>query len=360
VPASPTAVTDVAIIGAGPVGLELAVALKREQVEYLHFEAGQIGQTIFHWPPHTQFFSSPERIAVAGLPIHSVDQQKITGEAYLAYLRTVTEYFDLQVRTYEKVADIERDGGGFVLHTVRAGRTHAYRARRVVFSSGGMAGPRRLGIPGESLPHVHYVPDDPHRYFRTQLLIVGGRNTAVEAALRNWRAGARVAVSYRRRQFDPEIVKRHLYAEVNGLIETGQIRFFPETTPVEICQEHVVLAATCEGGLVEGQFHRVEADFVLMCTGFVADMGLFERVGVELTGDERMPIYDDKTMETNVPGVFVAGTATAGTQQRFKVFIETSHLHVEKIVAALTGRRPKLIDLADARRYQIAPSELES
>jgi len=351
--------TDVALIGAGPVGLELAVALRQSGTKYVHFDAGQIGQTIFNWPPQTQFFSSPERIAIAGFPIHSVDQQKITGEQYLAYLRTVVEYFNLDIQTYERTLSIEPVGDGFLVRTRRASGERAYRSQKVILSTGGMARARRLGIPGEDLPHVDCTPADPHKYFRTRLLIVGGRNSAVEAALRNWRAGAKVAISYRRTEFDCQIVKRHLFAEVTSLIQTGKIDFYPETAPVEIRPDCVLLAPVRDGKPIEGPRRGVGADFVLMCCGFVADMRLFEEAGVELRGAAQVPVYNEETMETNVPGLYVAGTATGGTQERFQSFIETSHIHVERIIQAITGRPAEIWNHAEASRFQYHPSELE-
>ncbi len=328
---------DVALVGAGPIGLELAAALKRAAVEAVHFEAGQIGRTIARWPPNTHFFSSPERIAIAGVPIPNVDQTKITGEAYLAYLRSVVEQFDLRIRTYERVLNVSPEKGEFIIQTEnRAGR-QVYRARRVVLATGGLARARRLDIPGEDLPHVSHYPADPHKYFRTRVLVVGGRNSALETALRCFRAGARVTISYRRDALDPEIPKPHLVAEITMWMEEGKIDFLPATVPVEITPRHVALAPTRHGQATAGPRTCLPADFVLLCTGFEADMSLCQAAGVELQGDRRVPVLDPRTLQTNVPGLYVAGTATAGTQERFRAFIETCHVDVEKIVAALTG-----------------------
>lgn len=333
---------DVAIIGAGPVGLELAIALKHAGINHVIFDAGQIGDTIFKWPPSTHFFSSPERIAIAGVPIPNVDQTKITGEAYLAYLRSVVELFDIRVNNYERVENIRPSDSAsersFELQTTTWKGGNRYRCRHLVLATGGMAGPRRLGIPGEDLPHVSHYPADPHRYFQTRVLIVGGRNSAMESALRLFRAGAQVTISYRRDDFDTGIPKRFLMAEVQMWMNEGKIACIPATAPVEINPDHVVLAPTSAGNVVEGAPIRHETDFVLLCTGFQADMSLFERLGVELVGEARKPVFDPATMETNIPGVYVAGTATAGTQERFEAFIETSHVDVDKIAAALKSR----------------------
>jgi thioredoxin reductase (NADPH) len=148
--------TDVAIIGAGPIGLELAVALKRQGIDYLHFEARQIGYTISWFAPQTHFFSSNERIAIAGVPLQTSDQSKATREEYLTYLRSVVQQFDLKINAYEPVTGIQRRDGAFLLSTLPAGGEKTYRCRRIVLATGGTDRPRLLNIPGENLPHVSH------------------------------------------------------------------------------------------------------------------------------------------------------------------------------------------------------------
>lgn len=350
----PANTMDVAVIGGGPIGIETAVALQEAGLRVVLFEAGQIGSAIMRWPPHTRFFSTPEHVAIAGLPVHSLDQRPITGEEYLAYLRTVVEFYDLDLHNYEPVEDIEREGEGFRLETRKLGAPQIYWARRVVLCTGGMAGPRRLNIPGEDLPHVaHYFPG-PHHYFRTSLLIVGGRNSALEAALRCWRAGAQVALSYRRPDIEWDRVKVHLADDIRARIEKNEIAYFPATLPVEIGQGYTMLAPTADGQTPSGAPFRFESDFVLLATGFVADQSLSRKAGVELTGPEEAPVYDPHTMETNVPGLYVAGTAAGGTQgSKFKYFISTTHDHVAKVVLAITGQPPRRLGTVPARNNAV-------
>ena len=346
---------QVAIIGAGPIGLEMAVVLKRLGIDYLHLEARQIGYTMSWWPRQTYFFSTTERIEIAGIPLQNTAQQRATGEEYLAYLLSVVEQLDLQVNTYEPVVGIQRVEDGFILHTQPQTGEQRYFCRKLILAIGDMHAPNRLGILGEELPHVSHYFEDPHQYFRKRLLIIGGRNSAAEAALRCWRAGSKVSLSYRRPEFDPQIVKHWILPDLKTQIELGNIQFYPETIPVEITPEHVLLEKV-DDLMPTGQCFAVPADFVLFNTGFIQDPCLFEMAGVQLVGDERAPAYNPDTMETNVPGLYVAGTAAAGSQKRYSLFLENTHVHVGKIALALTGRWPERLGTIPERRYE-APFE---
>ena len=328
------AVVQVAIIGAGPIGLEVAAALKRAGVDYLQFDAGQIGSTVGWWAPGTRFFSSPERIGIAGIPLALAHQEKATREEYLAYLRGVAQQLGLEIRRFERVVSIEPASRGFTLRTVSSSGEQAIEAEKVVAAIGDMHRPRLLGMPGEALPHVSHYFRDPHEYSGRRVVIVGGRNSAVEAAIRCWRAGARVTISHRRAGFDPERIKYWLLPEITHLIKSGHVQHYPLTLPRQISPTAVTLAPVSGG-----EPREIPADAVLLLTGYEMDGSILERAGVDLVGEQRAPRFDLATMETNVKGLFVAGTAAAGTQVRFKLFIENCHVHAERIVAAVTGRK---------------------
>jgi thioredoxin reductase (NADPH) len=319
----------VLIVGAGPIGLELAVALKRAGIEYVQLDAAQIASTIAWYAPQTHFFSSPERIAIAGVPLQTLDQTKATREEYLTYLRAVALQFDLRIETFERVTSIARQpDGAFEVRSTRRDGERIRRARKVVLAIGDMHHPRLLGVPGEELPHVSHYFGDPHSYFRSRILVVGGRNSAIEAAIRCVRVGAAVTLSYRNAELDADHIKFWLFPEIRGMIRDGRMTFLPETTVREIRPDVVLLS--------DGT--TVDADFVLLLTGYEQDPHLYLQAGVALTGPRRQPVVDSRTMETNVPGLYVAGTGAAGTQaSNTREFIETSHVHVERIVAALTG-----------------------
>ena len=318
----------VAIIGAGPIGIELAVALKQAGVDLIHFDAGQIGTTIEWYPLQMLFHSRADRLAIAGVPIQVPDQQKPKREEYLAYLRSVVEQFGLTIRTYERVIDARRAGEAFELRTSTVDGEKTYHAANVVLAIGAMHAPRPLGVPGEDQPNVSHYFREPHTYFGKRLLIVGGRNSAVEAAVRCQRAGAEVTISYRRSDFDPDKVKWWLLPEIRGMIRDGRVRFLPNTNVLEIRGTTVLLDSGA-----------ITADFVLALSGYKQDTTLFDMLGVKTDGDAREPLFDEETMETNVRGVYVAGTAVAGTPPRkVSVIVETCHVHVPRIVAAITGR----------------------
>lgn len=325
----------IALIGAGPVGIEIAVALKKAGLEYVHLDAGQVGQTIFGFAPATRFFSSNERIAVAGVPLQTPDQTKCTREQYLSYLRSIVQQFDLQICTYERVTSIVRDTDGFALSTETIHGGNRYRVQKLILATGGTAGPRRLGIAGEDQVNVHHRFTDPHLYFRRKLLIVGGKNSAVEAALRCHHAGAFVSLSYRRPALDAAHIKYWLYPEISGLTKAGRIVAHWGTAPVAIGGPAVTLR-----DVQSGAERTIDTDFVLLQIGFHADMSLARMAGVQLIGERQIPKINEATMETNVSGVFVAGTAVGGTQDQFQLFIENCHVHAQRIIAALTGQAP--------------------
>lgn len=319
----------VIIVGAGPIGLELHVVLKQMGVDVLQLEAGGIGQTITWYPKAARFFSSPERIAIAGVPLNIPDQTKATREQYLAYLRGVVQQFDLPIATHEPARQITRgDTGTF---TVKANQRIA-TCDHLVLAIGDMHLPRELGIEGEDLPHVSHYFDEPHDYFNRNLLIVGGRNSAAEAALRCHRAGANVTLSYRGESLDDNGIKYWLLPELKALIKAGEIQFHPNTSPTKITGTHVELNDSA----------AIEADHVLLLTGYLQDKTLFEMLGVNLVGENRAPEVDPATMQTNVANLYIAGTAAAGTQQRFKLFIENCHTHAAKIAQAVTGEHPPI------------------
>ncbi|MFW6368122.1 MAG: NAD(P)-binding domain-containing protein [Spirochaetota bacterium] len=343
----------VLIIGAGPIGIEVAAGMKTAGVSCIHIEAGQLGETITRWPRHARFFSSPERCAIAGIPVQTYDQEQLVGEVYLAYLRTVVETYNLDIQFYERATSLERTDNGFVVHTSTRTETRVYEVSSVVLATGDMNQPNRLGIPGEELQHVSHYFTEPHAYFQQRLMIVGGRNSALEAALRCFRAGAHVSVSYRRPALEKERTNSRLHLELSILTGKRFIPFYPSTVPVEIREDSILLADAEDRERVT----EVPTDFVLLLTGYRGDISLLEQAGAEF--NKSVPRIDMNTMQTSVPGLYVAGTAISGDQSSYSVFVATAHEHTLRIVRSLTGRDDIPYGTVAARRYPFSISDIK-
>jgi thioredoxin reductase (NADPH) len=324
------------------------VALKQAGIDYVHLDAGPAGTTMTWYPLQMQFHSNAERLAISGVPIQTADQQKVTREEFLAYLRAVVMQFDLRIRTYERVesiAIVERQAPSPVGADGQAGapvpprrifelttNRDVIRAEYVVLAIGAMHRPRLLGIPGEELPHVSHYFVEPHMYFGQRLVIVGGKNSAIEAAIRCQRAGAHVRLCYRGDDFDPSRVKFWLLPEMRSMLRDHRVRAILSATPIEIRERSIVLQTP--SGVVEEP-----ADFVLSLTGYEQDTSLFEMAGINVKGKDQNPAYDEATMESNVPGIFIAGTAIAGSPVgHVRIIVEDCHVHVPRIVDAITAR----------------------
>lgn len=344
--------TDVFLVGAGPIGMEIGSLLKRNDISYTHVDKGPLGNTIFNWAPNTTFFSSPEWTAIAGIPIQTVRQERITGEDYCTYLRQVAEILDLQVNTFEEVTDISSLDSSFLIRTKTFWGVNVYLAKKVILATGEMSRPNLLGLTGESAWFVSHSYKNPHYYFRKRVLVVGGGNSAFEGALRLWRAGAEVTISYRREQFIKEKILKRLYTDVGILIDKGQIKVHFDTQPLEF-NPGVSLLQKGE------QIIEVPVDFVFCATGYRQDKNLYEMCRIRLEGEERHPVFNPDTMETNVPGIFVAGTAVAGDQQMFKTFITNCHVHGEKILKAIKNGAVCITGNLPGRNFPISSGDLD-
>lgn len=318
---------DVLVVGAGPIGLETAAVLAAEGFKVRVVDAGPIGSTLVRtFPPHTRFFTSPERLQLFGAAIAPLNQEKLTGEEYLTYLRQYVATHELQVDTFTEVVHGTVEPVHVVARTL-SGVLQGYRSRWLVLATGGTDRPRRLGVPGEDLPHVSSYLGDPHRYAGRRVLVVGGRNSAVESALRCYRVGASVHLCHRQPAIHDR-VKFWLRPEVHSLLDEGVIAGHLPDHIVEITPSLVHLASG------EG----VRVDDVLLQIGYEQDQTLFDLFGVRRSGPNGAPVLDPDSMRSSQPEVFVVGTATAGTQGRFEVFIENCHDHPQRVAAALLGR----------------------
>lgn len=340
--------TVVAIIGAGPLGIELAIALKKLKIPFKVFDKAQAGQMIYNFPPQTHFFSSSELISIAGIPIQTIDQQKCTREYYLAYLRSLIMHFELELNTFEEVIEIKKiTPERFHIKTNSKAGQQEYFSRFVVFATGSTSKPRKLNIPGEEFRHVLVKMGDPHLYFQKEVVIIGGRNSAVETALRCYHAGAKSTIVYRGLSFDPESIKYWLYPELKGLLRKKLISCFVETEVLEILKSSVKIKIRRKqqylseiDSLPKDQsevIKEIPANFVIKTIGFDSDVSLCHQLGINIDSGN-VPEYNLETMETNICGAFLLGTIVGGTQKKYKVFIENTHVHIDKIMNTICNR----------------------
>jgi thioredoxin reductase (NADPH) len=321
--------TSVAVIGAGPCGLAAAIALKHAGIRSALYDRSCLVSSIASYPTFMTFFSTAEKIAIGGLPFVTATEKPTRREA-LAYYRMTVQHFGLVPRLYEPVAEIEREEQHFVVRseTVRGTVEAPYDA--VVIATGYFGTPNLLHVSGETLPHVSHLYHEGHEAFRRDVVIVGGGNSAVDAALDLLRCGARVTLVHFRDRLDPNI-KPWVLPEITNRIADGSIgvQWNSRVTRIDV-------DAVMTDGPAGAQ--RIRADRVFLMTGFTPDCGLLRQLGVTLNASTGVPSFDANTMETNIPRVFVAGVLASGNEGN-KVFIENGRGHGELIARRLATAR---------------------
>ena len=318
---------DVLIVGAGPIGLACAVAAKRRGLDPLVVDAGAVVNSVLHYPVGMTFFTTPDLLEIGGHPLACAGQ-KPTREEALKYYRGVARAEQLRIRPYTRLETARREGDALVCELSGRHGPERVRCGRLVLATGYYDHANPLGVPGEDLPHVSHRFDEAHRSFGLDVVVIGGKNSAIEAALELYRAGARVTLVYRRDAFKPT-VKYWLKPDIENRIGASQIaaRFGA-----------VVLAIEPEAVRIrrgDGQEERLPADRVYALTGYHPDFELFRRIGIALAPGTDRPSCDPETLETNVPGVHLAGSITAG-RATSEIFIENGRFDGEKIF----GRNP--------------------
>ncbi|MFC4078116.1 YpdA family putative bacillithiol disulfide reductase [Salinithrix halophila] len=312
---------ELIIIGAGPCGLSAAVEAKKRGIEPLIIDKGCIVQSIFRFPTFMQFFSTPGLLEIGGIPFVTAGEKPVRGEA-LKYYRAVVKAYNLDVHTYEKVTQLERKADHFVLHTEHRDGPKRYTARHVVVATGYYDNPKPLNIPGENLAKVKHYYTESHPYTGLDVLIVGGKNSAVDAAMDLQQAGARVTMAYRREAFTSS-VKPWVKPVIESAIRKGWVTMHWNTVVKEIREREVLLEK-------EGETFRLKNDVVFAMTGYQPQTEMLRRLGVRVDREAGAPVYNPDTMETEVPGLYIAGVIAAGKDAN-SIFIENGRFHGERI-----------------------------
>ena len=325
---------DVIIIGAGPSGLATAIEAKRRSLAVLNIDKGCVVNSLFNYPTNMTFFTTPELLEIGEIPFTTPANQKPTRSEALEYYRKVADYFGLKVRQYENVESITGKDGDLTVATIdRHQRICEYRTRKVVVATGYYDLVNYLHVPGEDLPKVHHYYKEAHPYFDTDVVVVGGKNSAAIAALELWRHGARVTLVHRGQGMHPH-VKYWIKPDIENRIKNGEIPAHFQSCVKEITPDAVVV--NTPAGEV-----TLKNDFVFLLTGYHPDYDFLRKIGIELTRDQCRPVCCPQTLESNVPGVYVAGVIVAGAKTN-EIFIENGRFHGKQIaedIAKKLGRK---------------------
>lgn len=318
------------VVGAGPCGLAAAIALQDAGVNALVIEKHNIVHSIYRYPTNLHFFSTPELLEIGGVPFATPSEKPSRREA-LEYYRTVAQRRGLRIQPYEEVVSIRKEKDRFKLQTAKNGQIRTYEAKYVVAATGYFDRPNEIGIPGEQLPKVSHYFTEAHPYAGTKVVIIGGNNSAMDASLELMRVGAEVTIVYRG-DAQKQKIKPWVKPVFDSMVEKGRIRMLYRSKVVGIHESHVLIED--EHGMVT----EPDNDFVLALTGFRPDRELLGEAGCKLIADTGAPVFDPKTMETSVPGLYVAGVVASGEDAN-EIFIETGRYHGIQIARHISAER---------------------
>lgn len=320
---------ELVIIGGGPIGLACGIAAKRAGIDYVILEKGTLVNSIFNYPLYMTFFSTAERLEIGNVPFTCIKPKPGRREA-LEYYRKVVESEKLNIRLFTEVLAIEKEENNeFNVKTTQG----VIRTKNTIIATGFFGKSQLMNVPGETLPKVRHYYKEPHEFAFRKVLVVGSQNSAIDAALQTFRKGAEVTMVIRNDQIG-ERVKYWIRPDIINRIEEQSIKAYFNSNIKEIKEDCVVIE-TPKGTL------ELENDFVLAMTGYRPDNNFLEKLGVRFSNDKKLqPFYDNKTMETNVPHLFIAGVICGGTETH-KWIIENSKIHAEMIVDYIVKRGEK-------------------
>jgi thioredoxin reductase (NADPH) len=316
---------DVVIIGAGPAGLSAAIEAHRAGLNYVVIEKGGVVNSVQQFPTAMSFFSTPELLEIGGIPFTSSSMRPTRTDGLEYYLK-VADYFKLRINLFEKVISVQKVDQRFELTTSKS----SYLSKSIIVATGYFDNPNLLNVPGEALPKVSHYYSEPFSFYRQNVAVIGGKNSAVIAALELYRHGASVALIHRKEQLS-EGIKYWILPDIENRIKEGSIAAHFLTEVKEIKADSIVL-----DNRVKGKF-SIPNDFAFALVGYHPDITLLTSIGVETNPDTMAPVHDEMTMETNVKGIYIAGSIAAGKNNN-KIFIENGRLHGRSIISSLLKR----------------------
>jgi thioredoxin reductase (NADPH) len=324
---------DVLVVGAGPTGLACAIEAQRAGLRTVLVDKGCLCNSLFHYPSNMTFFTTPELLEIGDMPFSSPNQKPTRNEA-LEYYRKVAEHYQLEFRQYQTVSGVTGEDGDFTITTIdQYSRHHAYGARKVILATGYYDLPNYLEVPGEELPKVLHYYHDPHPYYDQNVLVIGGKNSAAIAALDLWRHGAHVTLVHRGEKMHHH-VKYWILPDINNRIKNGEVTAWFSSSVTSIAEDSVELL-TPQGTVT------IDNDFVFALTGYHPDFDFLAAVGIRMEGQDRCPACDPQSLESNIPGIYLAGVIVAGMRTN-EIFIENGRFHGRQIArdieAKLAGR----------------------
>jgi thioredoxin reductase (NADPH) len=317
---------DVLVIGAGPTGLACGIEAHRAGFRVLVIDKGCVVNSLFNYPANMTFFTTPELLEIGDIPF-STAHQKPTREEALEYYRKVAEHYHLRIAQYQRVEAVTGSDGKFQIAAVdNLGRIYDYRTRKLVVATGYYDLANQLGIPGEDLPKVFHYYREPHPYFDCDVAVIGGKNSAAISALDLWRHGARVTLVHRGSRMHNH-VKYWILPDIENRIKNGDIKGYFGSSVQSIGPEAIILDTP--SGVIS-----LKNDFVFALIGYHPDYDFLTAMGIELSSEQCRPVCDPETLESNVPGIYVAGVIVAGSRTN-EIFIENGRFHGKQIAEDL-------------------------
>lgn len=320
---------DVIIVGAGPCGMAAAIELQEKGINPLIIEKDNIVNTLYHFPTHQTFFSSSDNLEIGEVAFITEKQRPVRNEA-LTYYREVAKRKELRIHSFEEVVDVKKEDNEFIIHTeTKQQHNRTYKATYVIIATGYYDQPNKLHVPGEELPKVTHYFKEAHPYYDKHVVVIGGKNSAVDAALELHKAGAHLTVLYRGDSYSPSI-KPWILPGFDSLVRKEKITLQFNANVTKITDDAVFYQ-------VDGVEKEIQNDFVFAMIGYQPDIPFLHKIGIDTNPTTGIPNVDERTYETNIPGLYIAGVVVSGYNNN-TIFIENGRFHGEAITKSIISK----------------------